>query len=86
MEYSTHSLGEWDVCDRFPLPTSRFPVVRILVVNWQDRENPQAGGAKVTNKHAIWQGRTPAGPLTLTSQLPPDLQELLHARDPAPWP
>ena len=52
-ESSTHSPVEWDVCDRFPLPTSRFPVVRILVVNWQDRENPQAGGAE-THLHEIF--------------------------------
>ena len=32
---------------RFPIPDSRFPIVRILVVNWQDRENPQAGGAEI---------------------------------------
>src|SRR5690242_12915010 len=32
---------------RFPIPDSRFPIVKILVVNWQDRENPQAGGAEI---------------------------------------
>src|SRR6185369_15068907 len=32
---------------RFPKPDSRFPIVKILVVNWQDRENPQAGGAEI---------------------------------------
>ena len=31
----------------FPIPDSRFPIVKILVVNWQDRENPQAGGAEI---------------------------------------
>src|SRR4051812_14382179 len=34
------SPGKWDVCDR-------LPPVRILLVNWQDRENPQAGGAEI---------------------------------------
>ena len=32
--------GRWDVCDH-------LPPVRILLVNWQDRENPQAGGAEI---------------------------------------
>src|SRR5215216_4553543 len=32
---------------RFPIPDPRFPIVKILVVNWQDRENPQAGGAEI---------------------------------------
>jgi glycosyltransferase involved in cell wall biosynthesis len=31
---------KWDVCDD-------FPSVKILLVNWQDRENPQAGGAEI---------------------------------------
>src|SRR6476659_10766556 len=33
-------LEKWDVCDD-------LPSVTILVVNWQDRENPQAGGAEI---------------------------------------
>ena len=50
-------LGAWDAyeaeiptasyCPRFPSPKSRFPIVKILLVNWQDRENPQAGGAEI---------------------------------------
>jgi glycosyltransferase involved in cell wall biosynthesis len=39
---------------RFPIPSCplfagarRFPIVKILLVNWQDRENPQAGGAEI---------------------------------------
>jgi glycosyltransferase involved in cell wall biosynthesis len=32
--------GRWDVCDD-------RPSVKILLVNWQDRENPQAGGAEI---------------------------------------
>src|SRR5438477_1342291 len=47
MESSTPLPAEWDVCDRFPIPDSLFPIVRILVVNWQDIENPQAGGAEI---------------------------------------
>src|SRR5690606_5353580 len=31
--------GAWAGSDR--------PPVRILIVNWQDRENPQAGGAEI---------------------------------------
>jgi glycosyltransferase involved in cell wall biosynthesis len=31
---------KWDVCDDLPF-------VKILLVNWQDRENPQAGGAEI---------------------------------------
>jgi glycosyltransferase involved in cell wall biosynthesis len=32
--------GRWDVCDD-------LSPVKILLVNWQDRENPQAGGAEI---------------------------------------
>jgi glycosyltransferase involved in cell wall biosynthesis len=34
------SPGKWAVCDDLPF-------VKILLVNWQDRENPQAGGAEI---------------------------------------
>ena len=61
-ESSTRWLGEWDGCERragnrraHRSPGSQFPfpvpadsrLVKILVVNWQDRENPQAGGAEI---------------------------------------
>src|SRR3954471_22074498 len=34
----------WDVCDSDP---SNHGSVNILLVNWQDRANPQAGGAEI---------------------------------------
>src|SRR6476659_2912688 len=33
-------LERWDACED-------LPPVKILLVNWQDRENPQAGGAEI---------------------------------------
>src|SRR5437762_1938370 len=46
MGSSTPWRGEWDAYDR-KRTTGACPAVRILVVNWQDRENPQAGGAEI---------------------------------------
>jgi glycosyltransferase involved in cell wall biosynthesis len=42
MEFSTESRGRWDDCRA---ETSSF--VNILLVNWQDRANPHAGGAEI---------------------------------------
>ena len=55
MACSTRWRAEWVEFDaplvshpasRAPHPAPR-PLVRILLVNWQDRENPQAGGAEI---------------------------------------
>src|SRR5512142_244283 len=45
-----HLRDAWDACDSGPRTQC---VVKILVVNWQDRENPQAGGAE-THLHEIF--------------------------------
>src|ERR1051325_1030620 len=57
MACSTHWPGKWGVYERLsptshlPPPTSHLPppshLVRLLLVNWQDIENPQAGGAEI---------------------------------------
>src|SRR3954453_18207822 len=52
MAFSTHWRAAWVGSDAgcaaalAPRPASRR-LVRILLVNWQDRENPQAGGAEI---------------------------------------
>src|SRR6185436_2655198 len=43
-------LGERAICKRCArriCAPSRRSLVRILVINWQDRENPQGGGAEL---------------------------------------
>src|SRR5689334_4986102 len=58
MACSTRWPGRWDDCDGFV--TATVSIVKILLVNWQDRENPQAGGAEI-HMHEIFGRLASAG-------------------------